>query len=63
MENNNKDKKVISDEARNTIRTRVIRLEKYNYNQKEFTSSEMVAKIKKIIEQEVDNDNKANKPK
>ena len=63
MENNNKDKKVISDEARKSIRLRVLKLEKYNYNQKEFTASEMIAKIKKIIEQEVENDSKTNNPK
>lgn len=63
MENNNKDKKVISDEARKSIRLRVLKLEKYNYNQKEFTTSEMIAKIKKIIEQEVENDSKTNNHK
>ena len=45
-------------EKKLNMQKRIIQLEKYNYNQKEFTSNEMVAKIKKIIEQEISrNDN------
>lgn len=39
-------------EKRKAIQKRVLNLERYNYNQKEFTQQEMVAKIKKIIEEE-----------
>ena len=58
MKNNNTPKAVEND-PRTLIRKKVVALEKYNYNQKEFNSQEMVKKIKIIIEREVNtNDNK-----
>lgn len=39
-------------EIRKKIFKRIFQLEKYNYANKEFTSSEMVSKIQKIIEEE-----------
>lgn len=42
-----------TSEQRKAIQKKVIYLEKYNYNQKEFTNQEMINKIKKIIEAEV----------
>ena len=53
-----KETKAVSDTTRKQIQSRVIKLERYNYNQKEFGPIEMVSKIKKIIEQEVENDSK-----
>lgn len=52
---NNKKEIIIEKdvEKRINIRKKVIFLEKYNYNQKEFTPPEMVSKIKKFIEEEV----------
>lgn len=56
---NNDSPKTLNIELRKNIRKSVITLEKYNYNQKEFTSPEMIQKIKFIIEREVNrNDNK-----
>ena len=53
---NNNEVKKVSDETRKTIQKKVIILERYNYNQKEFTTPEMLKKIKTIIEKEVNND-------
>lgn len=50
MENN---EIVVSEEARENIKKRVVSLERKNYNTKEFTVLEMTQKIKKIIEEEV----------
>ena len=44
---------VVSEEARENIKKRVVSLERKNYNTKEFTPSEMTQKIRKIIEEEV----------
>lgn len=53
---NNNEVKKVSDETRKTIQKKVIILERDNYNQKEFTTPEMLKKIKTIIEKEVNND-------
>lgn len=58
-----KETKAVSDTTRKQIQSRVIKLERYNYNQKEFCPIEMVSKIKKIIEQEVENDSKTTNTK
>ena len=50
------DERKISEAARETIKNRVVILEKRNYNTKELAPSEMVARIKKIIEEEVNKD-------
>ena len=56
---NNITPKAVDNDPRTNIRKKVVALEKYNYNQKEFTSQDMVKKIKIIIEREVNaNDNK-----
>lgn len=52
----NNKKEIIMEkdvEKRKNIRKKVIFLEKYNYNQKEFSREEMLSKIKKFIEEEV----------
>lgn len=54
MENNTQI--VVSDEMkekRKNIEKKVLGLEKLNYNQKDYTTNEMVNKIKKIIEEEI----------
>ena len=54
MENNTQI--VVSDkmkEKRKNIEKKVLGLEKLNYNQKDYTTNEMVNKIKKIIEEEI----------
>lgn len=56
---NNITPKAVDNDPRTNIKKKVVALEKYNYNQKEFTSQDMVKKIKIIIEREVNaNDNK-----
>ncbi len=55
----NNTPKAVDNDPRTNIRKKVVALEKYNYNQKEFTSQDMVKKIKIIIEREVNtNDSK-----
>lgn len=52
----NEDTLTISEELkakRKIIENRIISLEKYNYNQKDYSQNEMVDKIKKIIEEEI----------
>lgn len=39
------------DEKRKDVERKIIGLEKYNYNQKEYSTNEMIEKIKKIIEE------------
>ncbi len=57
--NNNNTSKFVESDLRKSIRKKVLFLEKYNYNQKEFNNQDMVKKIKSIIEKEVNaNDNK-----
>lgn len=59
METKDNAPKAVENEVRKNIRKNVLGLEKYNYNQKEYTSQQMVEKIKTIIEREVKkNDNK-----
>lgn len=57
--NNNDNNKVVNDDVSTCITKKVIALEKYNCNQKEFSSQEMIKKIMAIIEREVNGyDNK-----
>ena len=52
----NENPLTISEELkakRKNIENRIIALEKYNYNQKDYSQNEMVEKIKKIIEEEI----------
>ncbi len=57
--NNNNTTKFVESDLRKNIRKKVLGLEKYNYNQKEFNNQDMVKRIKLIIEKEVNaNDNK-----
>ena len=40
-------------EKRKNIEKKILGLEKYNYNQKDYTAPEMTTKLKKIIEEEM----------
>ena len=55
MQQTSSDSKNKIIEMKKAIRKQVIKLERQNYNQKEFGPHDMVKKIKAIIEREVNN--------
>lgn len=47
------EQRAAEKEIRKKMFNRIFKIEKYNYANKEFTNSEMVLKIQKIIEEEL----------